>query len=220
MTARVASASVGSFAENVYVIAAAESNDCVVIDPGSDGEMIANAIKAAGFNLRYILITHGHADHTGAIAVIKRELGGTIAAHHGDVDMVANPDPGIVQLLGDFEQPPAVELVLHGGEIIEVADLKIRVIATPGHTPGSVSYLCENLLFTGDTLFKGSIGRYDLPGGNGELELLSIREHLLTLPEETVVLPGHGPQTTIREESANNPFLTSRVTDEDDQAGN
>ncbi|MCH7593702.1 MAG: MBL fold metallo-hydrolase, partial [Chloroflexi bacterium] len=103
--------------------------------------------------------------------------------------------------------PPSIERPVSGGESFEIGETLIYVIATPGHTPGSVSYLSGQALFTGDTLFQNSIGRYDLPGGDGEQELQSIKDKLLTLPDQMIVYPGHGPSSTIGEERANNPFL-------------
>lgn len=204
---RLATITVGSFAENTYVIAPAHGTECAVIDPGADGMRIVDAIRRTGFTVRYILTTHGHADHTGAASTIKRELGGVYVVHEADALLVANPDPWIVEQLGEFESPPEVDLKVRGGESLPIGDLNVEVIATPGHTPGSVCYRCEFAVFTGDTLFKGSIGRYDLPGGDGAQELDSIRERLLTLPDETVVLPGHGARTSIESERRTNPFL-------------
>lgn len=204
---KLATLTVGTFAENAHVIAPVNGSDCAVVDPGAEGQRIVEAIRHAGLTVRYILTTHGHGDHTGAAATIKRELGGVYVVHESDEQLVANPEPWIIEQLGEFESPPAVDLKVRGGETLPIGDLNIDVIATPGHTPGSVCYRCENVVFTGDTLFKGSIGRYDLPGGDGGQELASIRNSLLTLPDETVVLPGHGPRTSIGQERQSNPFL-------------
>jgi glyoxylase-like metal-dependent hydrolase (beta-lactamase superfamily II) len=197
----------GEFAENTYVIARVGGVDCAVIDPGADGPGTADAIQQAGLIVRFILTTHGHADHTGAAATVKRLLGGSYAAHEADAAMIAHPDPWIVAMLRGFETPPVIDLSLRGGERLAFGDQGIEVISTPGHTPGSVCYRCGMALFTGDTLFKGSIGRYDLPGGDGEQEVKSIRERLLTLPDDTVVFPGHGPKTSIGWERRTNPFV-------------
>lgn len=204
---RLSSITVGAFAENTYVIAPEHGTECAVVDPGAEAGRIVDAVRGAGLTVRYILTTHGHADHTGAASKVKRELGGTYAVHQADADLVANPDPWIVGQLGDFESPPEVDLKVLGGESLPIGDLNVEVMATPGHTPGSVCYRCEFVVFTGDTLFKGSIGRYDLPGGDGAQELDSIRRRLLSLPGETVVLPGHGPRTSIESEMRSNPFL-------------
>lgn len=197
----------GEFSENTYLIAPVGGVDCAVIDPGADGPRTVDAARRAGLTVRFILTTHGHADHTGAVATVKRELGGSYAAHEADAAMIARPDPWIVAMLSGFETPPVIDLSLKGGESLAIGGLRIEVIATPGHTPGSVCFRCGSAVFSGDTLFRGSIGRYDLPGGNGEQELKSIRERLLVLPDETEVFPGHGPKTTIELERRTNPFL-------------
>ena len=202
---------VGPLAENAYVVAPDGppdgSRECVVIDPGAEGERIVDEVKRAGLEVRYIVVTHGHGDHTGAVATVKRELGGVFAAHEGDLRQIEQPLPWVTEMLPDFVQPPPVDRLLDDGETLEVGETALRVIATPGHTPGSICFGIADAVFTGDTLFRGTIGRHDLPGSDGRLEVESIRSRLLTLPDETRVLPGHGPPTTIGEERASNPFL-------------
>ncbi|MBI4304937.1 MAG: MBL fold metallo-hydrolase [Chloroflexi bacterium] len=214
MPLRVATYPVGSFSTNAYVAAAEGSSECVVIDPGAEGARIVAAIRFLGLTVRFILTTHGHGDHTGGAATVKRELGGLYVVHEADAGQVARPDDWIVAMLPGFEQPPEIDVKIHGNETLRIRGLDINTIATPGHTPGSVGYFCEKALFTGDTLFKGSIGRFDLPGGDGKQELNSIRERLLTLPGDTVVLPGHGPRTSIEHEIRSNPFLQPGAIDE------
>ena len=198
---------VGPLAENVYVAAPDGSNECVVIDPGAEGPRIVAEISKAGLQVRYIVVTHGHGDHTGAVATVRSELGGEFGAHQGDLQQIVRPLPWVTEMLPDFVEPPPVDRILDDGELLELGGAAVRVIATPGHTPGSVCFQLEDAVFTGDTLFRGSIGRHDLPGSDGRLEIESIRNRLLALPDETRVLPGHGPPSTIGEERVTNPFL-------------
>ena len=135
------------------------------------------------------------------------EFGAQFGVGADDVDQVIDPPAWLTGSLTDFVRPPSPELTFEGGEVLEIGATGLEVLATPGHTPGSVCYSVGETVFSGDTLFRLSIGRYDLPGGDGPLELASIRDKLLVLDGETRVMPGHGPSTTIAEERMHNPFL-------------
>ena len=201
---------VGAFATNCYVVVPdgiQDGAECFVIDPGAEGPRIVDALQARGLQPRYVLCTHGHADHTGGVAAIVDEFGAQFGVGAGDVDQVVDPPAWLTGSLTDFVRPPSPELTFEGGEILEIGAMAFEVLATPGHTPGSVCYSVGETVFTGDTLFRQSIGRYDLPGGDGPLELASIRDKLLVLDGKTKVMPGHGPATTIAEERMHNPFL-------------
>ncbi len=201
---------VGALSTNCYIVVPGGVKDgaaCLVIDPGAEGPRIVLEIRARGLVPLHVLCTHGHADHTGGVADIVNEFNASFGIGAGDVNEAVNPPPWLTGVLTDYARPPAPDCELSGGEMLDVGAANIEVLAMPGHTPGSVCYRLETAVFTGDTLFKGSIGRYDLPGGDGPRELASIREKLLVLDGATLVLPGHGPSTTIAEERINNPFL-------------
>ena len=197
----------GSFGTNVYVLVDDETSETLVIDPGADCERLAEDLKLAGLKLKYIAVTHGHGDHTGAVATLQNALGGEFVAHAGDRGQIEVPAPWIVAMMPGFVDPPPVDRFVEDGDVLTLGELAITVVATPGHTPGSVCYLHEDVVFTGDTLFQGSVGRHDLPGGDGDLEIRSIKTRLLTLPSETRVLPGHGAASSIGEEASSNPYL-------------
>ena len=198
---------VGPLKTNAYVLLDEPSGEAAVVDPGASGLRIADALKAAGATLKFILTTHGHADHTGGAFDLQRKAGGEYVVGEGDRGQIESPSSSLAAMIPGFANPPSIDRPVSGGESFEIGETLIYVIATPGHTPGSVSYLSGQALFTGDTLFQNSIGRYDLPGGDGEQELQSIKDKLLTLPDQMIVYPGHGPSSTIGEERANNPFL-------------
>ena len=134
-------------------------------------------------------------------------LDGQFAAPEGDLSMLERPDAWMTAMLPDFEAPPPVDVALRDGDELVLGDMKLRVMATPGHTPGGVSFVLDDVVFAGDTLFQGSIGRTDLPGGDMEQELVSIRDVLFPLGDDVTVLSGHGPATTIGQERRTNPFL-------------
>ena len=210
LTMDILTIAVGALSTNCYVVVpggVTDGAECVVIDPGAEGPRIVGEIRSRGLVPRYVLCTHGHADHTGGVADIVTEFDASFGIGAGDVNEAVNPPPWLTGVLTDYARPPAPDHTFSGGEILEVGAANIEVLATPGHTPGSVCYGVGATVFTGDTLFKQSIGRYDLPGGDGPRELASIRDKLLVLDGETKVLPGHGPSTTIAEERINNPFL-------------
>ena len=201
------SLAVGPLQANCYILGNGESGEAVVIDPGDDGEAILALIQRRSWRVVAILNTHAHFDHTGGNAFLVLETGallmvpGVEASDLPRAHLAAN-------IYGLESQPsPPADRLLYEGDEIPVGEEKIRVLSTPGHTAGGVSFLTSIGVFTGDALFAGSIGRSDLPGGNHHTLIDSIREKILTLSDETVVYPGHGPATTVGRERAANPFL-------------
>lgn len=208
----------GAFAANCYLVAPAPGEECVIIDPGQDAERgIEELLERYRLKPIAVLLTHGHVDHMWSVAPVCGAKGVPAYVHPDDRDLLSDPAKGMSlmakqQFLGGmtFGEPDDVR-TLSDGEVISLAGLDFAIGHTPGHTPGSVtfrSYTADlDALFSGDLLFAGSIGRTDLPGGDHAAILKSLAR-TLTLPDEVVVLPGHGPQTTIGDERTTNPFLT------------
>lgn len=198
----------GLLSTNCYIVACGETGEAMVIDPGlSEGECgeILDEISAHHLQLRYIVNTHGHPDHTSCNGVLKQATGAEILIHQDDGHLLIEPRGLFVEAV---VSPPADRLV-RDGDMIRVGKLEFEVIHTPGHSRGGVSLYCESesVIFSGDTLFNRSIGRIDLAGSSAEDMGRSLREKLMKLPEQTIVYPGHGPETTIGEEKMWNPFL-------------
>ena len=208
----------GAFAANCYLVAPAPGEECVIIDPGQDaGRGIEELLDRFKLKPIAVLLTHGHVDHMWSVAPVCGAKGVPAYIHPDDREMLSDPGKGLSlmakqQFMGGmtFSEPDDVR-ALQDGEIVSLAGLELTIGHTPGHTQGSVTFRSgdEELdaLFTGDLLFAGSIGRTDLPGGDHQQILRSLAR-TLTLPDETIVLPGHGPQTTIGAERTTNPFLT------------
>jgi glyoxylase-like metal-dependent hydrolase (beta-lactamase superfamily II) len=197
----------GSMLANCYIIGDEETKETVIIDPSSEPEELLNIVKRNNLEVKYIINTHGHMDHIGANEGIKEATGAKILIHKDDGDMLGSPTKNLAIFWGQTTKSPPADRFLKDGETFALGDLKIRVIHTPGHTPGGICLLTENKLFSGDTLFENSIGRTDLPGGSDKLIIASIKNNLLTLSDEIEVYPGHGDETTIGRERKNNPFL-------------
>ncbi|MBK5219097.1 MAG: MBL fold metallo-hydrolase [Thermoleophilia bacterium] len=202
---------VGPVAENCFLLRRQGSDKLLIVDPGEEADRILAAVAVSGAEVEAILITHCHFDHIGAVAPVAAATGAPVYCPEIEVPVLADimsfvPYPGF----GPFESYDADETVA-GGETLELAGLEIDVVFTPGHSPGHVTYAVrgEDALFSGDVLFNGSVGRVDLPGGDGQTLLASIGNLLETFPDETVVHPGHMTTTTLGAERAANPFLTS-----------
>ena len=204
----------GAFAANCYVVAPARGAECVIVDPGQDAQQGIDELLVR-YRLKPIavLLTHGHIDHMWSVAPVCGAKGIPAYVHPDDRELLADPAKGLSLAVGQqlfggitFTEPDDVR-ELADGSALSLAGLDFTVRHTPGHTPGSVTFGSENGLFTGDLLFAGSIGRTDLPGGDHQAMLRSLAR-TLTLPDDTLVLPGHGPQTTIGAERRTNPFLT------------
>ena len=205
----VRSFTVGQIAENCYVARRDGAEGGIVVDPGDDADRILDAIDNLGLEVEAILITHCHFDHIGAVAPLARATEAPVWCPEIEVPVLADimsfvPWPGF----GPYESYEADHSV-SGGERLELAGLEIDVVHTPGHSPGHVTYSIpdERALFSGDVLFKGSVGRTDLPGGDWGRLLESIRALVDAFPPETVVYPGHMGITTLSAEQATNPFL-------------
>ena len=193
----------GVYKANCYVIMDKKSNEAIVLDPGGNVGDIVRAIDSLSAKVKYILLTHGHLDHTSGVAELKFITKAVVCISEKDDDLIAEG----VQFFGPLIEGGADKL-LKDGDIITISNLKIKCIDTPGHSPGGMSFLINNCAFTGDTLFEGSIGRTDLAGGNFNAIINSIKSKLLCLDGETIVYPGHGSYTTIGNEKLYNPFLT------------
>ncbi|HXG36860.1 MAG TPA: MBL fold metallo-hydrolase [Dehalococcoidia bacterium] len=198
----------GPLQENCYLVACPETREALVIDPGDDAPVILSRLRKARFNARIIAVTHEHFDHIGAVTQVREATGALLAMNPQAYQRLPEMSQLAESWLG--KQIPAIaepDLSLEEGQELNVGQLVFQVAYCPGHAPGHVVLIGEGAVFGGDVLFRQSIGRYDLPGGDGQLLLENIREKLLTLPEETLVFPGHGPPTTIGAERRENPFL-------------
>lgn len=198
---------VGSYETNCYLVWDALSREGIIIDPGFDGERILTQVDRLNLIVKALVNTHGHLDHIGANAPIVSRFNCPLCIGAADAPMLVDPDLNHSARMRRPVISPAADRLLRQGDVVEFGSCMLKVIETPGHTPGGISLLGDGSLFCGDTLFAGAVGRTDLPGGSHRQLLQSIRGQLLTLPDETVVLSGHGPATTIGEERQNNPWL-------------
>jgi glyoxylase-like metal-dependent hydrolase (beta-lactamase superfamily II) len=205
---KIATLVVGPFEANCYLIANQDHDSSVIVDPGGDCERIIDHIQIHNLPPKAILLTHGHGDHIAAVKPLKEKFDIPLYVGKGDESLLASPSANISALFGFDIICPDADKILNDSDIIKVDSLQFKVLATPGHTQGGICYLIENYLFSGDTLFRESIGRTDLPGGNFRQLIESIHKKILILPDNIICLPGHGPETTIAFEKMNNPFLT------------
>jgi len=198
---------VGALGTNCYVIWT-KSLDALVIDPGAEANAIFKIINHCRLNVKGYLITHGHVDHVSALAELRQSAEAPIAMHGADLKWTFGEHNHLLPYFTVPRRPAAIERLLKGGEKFEEEGFTYRVIATPGHSPGGVCFYfpAEKILFSGDTLFKESVGRTDLPAGSAR-QLQKSLKMLSSLPPETKVYPGHGPETTIGDELNSNPFL-------------
>jgi glyoxylase-like metal-dependent hydrolase (beta-lactamase superfamily II) len=195
------------FQTNSYLIHNDQSASAVLIDPGDDAGMFVARLSRGKLDLAAILLTHGHLDHVGAVAALQKQLNAKVYMHPADLPILKT-GPELALNFGlpipELFQP---DIELEDNQKITVAGIECSVLHTPGHTPGGVCFLSGEYLFAGDTLFAQSIGRTDLPGGNHHQLIASIEQKLLPLPDNTIVYPGHGPDTTIGVEKVTNMFL-------------
>jgi hydroxyacylglutathione hydrolase len=199
---------VGVFQENCWVIGSRRTREGIVVDPGDEPERILALAKDLGVTVKLIVNTHAHVDHILAVPAVQRATGARFLLHPGDREIARAAGRSAARFLGYTPAPvPEADAPLADGDVVEVAGLQLRVVHTPGHTPGSVCFYTEGMLFSGDTLFRGSIGRTDLPGGDYSQIMTSIVDRLLALPDETIVLPGHMLETRIGHERRTNPFI-------------
>jgi hydroxyacylglutathione hydrolase len=200
---------VGPFEVNCYLYWDGASKDAVILDPGGHENLILEIVASSGTTPRAILLTHGHGDHIAAVGTVKEKMKIPLYLGKGDESLLANPGDLVSSFYGRPVHSPPADFLVTDEQLLAFGTIALRVLATPGHSPGGVCYLDERegVLFCGDTLFHGSVGRTDLPGGSYDQLLESIRTKILTLPDEVVCLPGHGPKTTVGAERNNNPFL-------------
>ena len=193
---------VGMLKTNCYILADNGTGTGIIIDPGDEAEKISAAVREADLDVKYIINTHAHYDHIGAVLKLKDEFGAEILVHEADGPMLEDPTLNL-----SFNKPKIKaagvkpDKLLNEGDIVTAGKIELKVIHTPGHTPGSICLLGKDYIFTGDTLFAGAVGRTDLPGGSHKSIVESIQTKLKTLPDNLKVYPGHGPSTTIGEES-------------------
>lgn len=201
---------VGELEVNCYLVS--EKGRAVIIDPGGDPKAVLRALEEKSLKLEGIINTHGHFDHIGANGPLKAACGAPLYIHRDDRHCLGDAQVNLSMWagLGPVVSPPA-DVLLSGGEALELAGLKFEALHTPGHSPGSICLKVEGVLFTGDTLFAGSVGRTDFPGSSWEALVDSLDQVILPLEPDTVIYPGHGPASTLRVEKQQNPFLTGRL---------
>ena len=203
---------VGPLATNAYLLGGENSPEGAVIDPGDDGERLVQRCRSEGIEPLYIIDTHSHWDHIGGNAVLKSAFPrAELCIGADDADALTDPIRNLAGWLGVAAQTPPADVLLREGHHLRFGSTVLSVLDTPGHTPGGISLLCEGTrpaqMFCGDLVFRRAVGRVDFPGGSEEQLLTSIRQKVLTLPDDTILWPGHGPRTTVGEERRENPFF-------------
>lgn len=202
---------VGPMAVFAYLVGDEQTGEGIVIDPAAEAEHLIDEAKHMGFTITMIVNTHGHVDHIGANGEVKQKTGAPIVIHELDAPLLVTTPASYFRMFGGKPSPPA-DRTVKDGEVITVGGVKLQVIHTPGHTPGSICLYTGGMVFTGDTLFVGSVGRTDLPGGSWAQLYRSLTEKLASLPDDTKVMPGHNygptPVSTLGYERRHNPFMT------------
>lgn len=198
---------VGPVATNCYIVWCEDSWEAMVIDPGDEGGKILEAIRREEVEVKYVVNTHGHLDHIGANDVVRKACGAPLLIHRLDAEALENPELNLSAFFWREVKASPPDKVLEEGDHIRLGKLKFKVLHTPGHSPGSICLLGEEAIFTGDTLFAGSIGRTDMPGGSFQKIMYSLKHRLLPLPDSLKVYPGHGPETVLGYEKRVNPYL-------------
>jgi glyoxylase-like metal-dependent hydrolase (beta-lactamase superfamily II) len=198
---------VGSLGTNCYIIWCEETKKAAVIDPGGDAAAILTKIRDEKLAVEYIINTHGHGDHIGAVSKVKQATNAAVLIHAADADMLISSAKNLSMYMGPGITCDPADRTVREGDVVSFGSVSLTVLETPGHTAGGICLLTEGVVFSGDTLFAESIGRTDFPGGSYSQLINSIRQKLMVLPDDYTVYPGHGPSTTIGWERKRNPFI-------------
>ncbi len=200
---------VGTIKTNCYIVVCDRTREAMVIDPGGDAPKIMQAIDEMEIKVRRIVLTHFHFDHTMAAEAVRQHTGARLCIHRSEAGYLVDPPPEMRAVAAEFPEGLVADVLLDEGEHFAIGQMDVEVMLTPGHSPGSISLWMppESAVFSGDVLFRGSVGRTDLPGGDSLTLFHTVREKLFVLPDETFVYPGHGSRTTIEYERQNNPYV-------------
>ncbi len=199
--------SLGIYQANCYILHDEKTKETAVIDPGGDFPELKSYIESNALSIKYIILTHGHGDHIGALKELKDYSGAAVCIHKDDHEMLTSKSKNYSELIVNKAVEMSADRLLEDGDVLRLGVSELRIMHTPGHSRGGICVYCEGNLFSGDTLFAGSIGRTDLNGGSFDEIIASIKNKILLLPEDTEVHPGHGSSTTIAIEKKMNPFL-------------
>jgi len=197
---------VGALQANCFIVYDEDSHDAIVVDPGDDAEKIIRLIEDRKLKVARIICTHGHFDHVGAVTGMKEKTGAAVMLHKGDLDIYMRADKQGALWGFQIEQPPAPDMYIDEGDELAVGGFRLKVLHTPGHSPGGICLYGEGVILTGDTIFAGSVGRTDFPGGSAK-ELKRSFARIIALPPETRIFSGHGPSTTVKYEKKDNFFV-------------
>lgn len=198
---------VGIYAANCYLVYCDDTKDALVIDPGGDSDEILDRIENLGLRVKYIILTHGHGDHIGGLLDVKNKTGAPILIHEKDEEYLKDSKKNLSSMMSLGNVELEADRLLKDGDKLTLGKNTVEIIYTPGHTPGGISIKIDNCIFTGDTLFAGSVGRTDFAGGSYEEIIRSVNERLIIYPDDTIIYPGHGPSSTIGREKNSNPFV-------------
>lgn len=201
---------VGSLSANCWIVGVEDSGEGMIIDPGGNHELISRAIDESGFDIKIIVLTHGHSDHIAALYEVQEKTGAEVAIHISDADFLEGHSSFSSQFGISYKTPHPPDRILHENDVIKISNLELKVIHTPGHTPGSISLYTTGKIFTGDTIFRRGIGTTLMPGSSRSQLLNSIQTKLMRLPDDTIIYPGHGRETTIGAERRDNPYVNGK----------